>query len=238
MLSKLISSFYKAKYYSYNNETELCRIMDSSGSDKGPNFKNSGNYTKIYDYLFKDIKSTAQWIFEVGLGTNNTDVLSNMGEDGIPGASLRGWKKYFDIANVIGADIDSRILFTEDRISTYYVDQFDSNSIIELWQNFENIEFDIIIDDGIHDLYSNDSGNLNFFKQSIYKLKKDGYYIIEDVAFEPTGELINPFVSSFIQDLKNGKYGKTLDAEIVKIPAYLNSIESTHCTQMIIIKKS
>ena len=54
-------------------------------------------------------------IFEVGLGTNNVDVPSNMGKDGKPGASLRAWRDYFP-----NADIDTRILFKEDKIQTFY----------------------------------------------------------------------------------------------------------------------
>jgi 23S rRNA U2552 (ribose-2'-O)-methylase RlmE/FtsJ len=91
----------------------------------------------------------------VGLGTNFTDTPSNMGERASPGASLRGWRRYFPKAQILGADIDSRILFSEDRISTFRVDQLSDHTIDILWQKLSNDEFDIIIDDGLHTFEAN-----------------------------------------------------------------------------------
>jgi hypothetical protein len=42
-----------------------------------------------------------------------------------------------------------------------------------------NVEFDIIMDDGKHEFIP----NLNFFRESIHKLKKGGIFIIEDLTF-------------------------------------------------------
>ena len=79
-----------------------------------------------------------------------------------------------------GADIDKRILFQEGRIKTYYCDQTNKNDIKLLWDNeeFKNIEFDIIIEDGLHEF----SANLIFLENSIHKLKVGGYYICEDLT--------------------------------------------------------
>ena len=161
-------------------DTELCVIMSEEGSDKSPIKNNWHNYTVEYYSLFKDKKNDIINVFELGLGTNYTDVLSSMGPGGIPGASLRGWKRFFINANIYGADIDKRILFNEDRIKTYYVDSTNVNTINELWKNSDlNIQFDIIIDDGLHTLNS----NILFLENSFYKLKKNGIYIIEDVVY-------------------------------------------------------
>ena len=79
--------------------TELCDIMNKYKSDKG--LKNNledyshHNYTCIYDYLFKNIKNNNLRIFELGIGTNNISLKSNMGINGVPGASLFGWEEYF-----------------------------------------------------------------------------------------------------------------------------------------------
>lgn len=238
-INNLINKFYSDEYYLYTKATELCDIMDSEGSDKGPNFKNSGNYTKMYNFLFSDIRENVKRVFEVGIGSNNLDVPSNMGIDGVPGSSLRGWKRYFKKAKIVGADIDERILFTEDRISTYYVDQYNNDSIDSLWDNFKGVKFDIIIDDGIHDMHKENSGNVNFFKRSIKMLNNGGYYIIEDVAMDSSGNDINPLVNKFVDDINSGIFGNDLESLVVKIPAYLNNKKNhTHYTQMIIIKRT
>ena len=53
------------------------------------------------------------------MGTNDTNVLSNMGPEGKPLASLRAWRDYFQNANIYGADIDKNILKDEDRIKMF-----------------------------------------------------------------------------------------------------------------------
>ena len=160
-------------------KTELCDIMKSEGSDKGSGHH---NYTEFYYDIFNDIKNNKLNVFEVGLGTNNLDVPSNMGPNGIPGASLRGWKRFFPNSNIYGADVDRRILFSEDRIETFYVDQTNENDIAELWRNdpIDSVLFDIIVDDGLHTV----DANVTFLKNSIHKLKDNGTYIIEDVIFD------------------------------------------------------
>lgn len=165
--------------------TDLCLIMAEEGSDKS-NLKNKHhNYTLEYYSLFNDNKNKINYVFELGLGTNYTDIPSSMGSTGIPGASLRGWKRYFPHAKIYGADIDKRILFNEDRIKTYYVDQTNENSIKELWKIKElQTNFDIIIDDGLHEI----TANLLFLENSLHKLKQDGIYIIEDIVISKIEE--------------------------------------------------
>jgi len=162
--------------------TPLCEIMGLNKSDKGSiNITQSWhNYTTLYYSLFKDLKYNPLRIFELGLGTNNMDVPSNMGSGGRPGASLYGWKEFFPNANIFGADIDSRILFNTDRISTFYCDQTKPEVIQNMWNTPELTEgFDIIIEDGLHTY----SANVCFFENSIHKLKPSGYYVIEDIQF-------------------------------------------------------
>lgn len=161
--------------------TELCEIMERHGSDKSckPTWVDyeGHNYTRFYSQLFDDIRTDNINFFELGLGTNNTDIPCNMGRLGTPGASLKGWKEYFPNANIYGADIDKAILFNEGRIKTFYCDQTNSIEVLEMWKTI-NKKFDIIIDDGLHDF----NANLNFLKNSLDKLNDGGYYIIEDVV--------------------------------------------------------
>ena len=161
--------------------TELCKIMTLYGSDKGA----WHNYTTLYHRIFSPFRDRPLRLFELGLGSNHTDTSSNMGESGSPGASLRGWREYFPQAAVFGADIDARILFTEDRIKTFQCDQTNPQSIHNLWTNPELEEdFDVIIEDGLHEF----SANQCFFDHSIHKLRPKGYFVIEDLDPDAAGK--------------------------------------------------
>jgi hypothetical protein len=168
--------------YSFNEKepTILCEIMGRNRSDKGHiNITQSWhNCTTFYYSIFKSIYNNKLRIFELGLGTNNESVPSNMGIDGKPGASLYGWKEFFINSDIFGADIDTNILFNTDNIKTFYCDQTNPEIIKNLWDNSELYEqFDIIIDDGLHTF----NANVCFFENSIHKLKQNGYFIIEDI---------------------------------------------------------
>src|SRR5947207_2992123 len=145
--------------------TPMCRVMTRHGSDKG-RFKH--NYTTVYWELFGNLRNRPLRIFELGLGTNNPHLASTMGVMGRPGASLRGWRQLFPKALVFGADIDRDILFTEDRIQTFYCDQLDSNAIRDLWaQPAMEGGMDIIVDDGLHSF----RGNASFLSGSLHHLR-------------------------------------------------------------------
>jgi hypothetical protein len=148
--------------------------MTKSGSDKAWN-----KYTPVYSALFKERYDQSLRILELGLGSNNLDVLSNMGEFGVPGASLRGWRHLFPHALVYGADVDRKILFEEDRIKTFYCDQLDCISIRELWSRPElQGGADIIIEDGLHTF----EANISFLEGSLEHLCPGGIYITEDIG--------------------------------------------------------
>lgn len=172
-VENIISDYVINRDYLY--QTDLCVIMNLYGSDKGGRH----NYTTLYSKLFEAHRDKKLNVFELGLGTNYTDVPSNMGPCGVPGASLRGWAEYFPYAQIYGADIDRRILFRELRISTFYCDQLNKNSIEEMFSNPELVYlfFDIIVEDGLHEY----KANITFLKNSMSHLKKGGIYIVEDL---------------------------------------------------------
>jgi len=161
--------------------TPLCEIMGRNKSDKGHTMieRSWHNYTTLYYSLFKRMKDTPIRVFELGLGTNNVKLPSNMGPQGRPGASLYGWSEFFPHASVFGADIDKDILFTAPKIKTYFCDQTDPAIIAKMWMEPDlNENFDILIEDGLHTF----AANVCFFENSIHKVKPNGYYIIEDVS--------------------------------------------------------
>ena len=161
--------------------TLLCEIMGRNKSDKGSiNIMSSWhNYTTFYYSIFKNLREKQLRIFELGLGTNNVNIPSNMGAGGRPGASLFGWSEFFPNSHIFGADIDSNILFNTNKIKTFYCDQTNPEIIKKMW-NKPNLQdnFDIIIEDGLHTF----NANVCFFENSIHKLNPNGYFIIEDIV--------------------------------------------------------
>jgi hypothetical protein len=163
-----------------NTTTPLCEIMGKYGSDKGNvNIAQCWhNYTTFYHSIFKEMQQSPLRIFELGLGTNNLSVPSNMGANGKPGASLYGWREFFPNSKIYGADIDMNILFESDRIKTYYCDQTNPVIIKMMWNQTELVDgFDIIVEDGLHEYHANEC----FFENSVHKLNAGGYFIIEDI---------------------------------------------------------
>lgn len=161
----------------YQGKTELCEIMKNCGSDKGLGWH---NYTTLYDPLLSHLKEKQDVrVFELGIGTNNPNLASSMGVNGVPGASLRGWAEWLPNAQVFGADIDKDILFASDRIKTFYVDQRNAGVIQDMWNSPDmvNESFDLIVDDGLHSFGANDL----FLMESHHKLKDGGVYIVEDI---------------------------------------------------------
>ncbi len=153
----------------------MCRIMTKYGSDKGNSWH---NYTTIYSELFGSLRNQPLRIFELGLGRDHPNLAESIGMDGLPGASLRGWREIFQNALIFGADIDRSILFTEDRIQTFYCDQLDSGVIRDLWaQPALTDEMDIIIEDGLHTF----EGNASFLAGSLEHVRPGGFYSIEDI---------------------------------------------------------
>lgn len=200
-LSQIMQQFVADKLYEV--PTPLCEILARHGSDKST----SHNYATLYYRLFNDIRNQPLNVFEVGLGTNNTSIPSNMGPGGIPGASLRGWREFFPNAQIYGADIDSGCLFQEERIKTYFTDQQDPTTIQEMWCNpdLAGIEIDILLDDGLH----NYNANRCFFENSFHKVRKGGIYILEDIyhTYEENvhrwfEELIDTSAASFVTTIK------------------------------------
>lgn len=176
---------YKFTIYHKKNNNFIAELCDKYGSDKGE-IRDSGHpypqishtYADLYSQLFSHCRYKVKKVFECGLGTNNANLVSNMSASGKPGASLRVWRDYFPNAIIYGADIDREILFEEERIKTYYIDQLNPSAISEFWDKTAEKDFDFMVDDGLHTF---EAGSC-LFKHSINMLALDGIYIIEDVT--------------------------------------------------------
>ncbi|HEY8615770.1 hypothetical protein [Phenylobacterium sp.] len=176
---------YRAvSHYAKNTKSLLASLCDKYGSDKGevsphghPYRWPSHTYTDVYGRLYDHCRHYVRTVFECGIGTNNISLPSHMGARGRPGASLRAWRDYFPNAQIIGADVDADILFEEERIRTYHVDQTDPASIARLWAQLPDQTFDLMLDDGLHTF----EAGLCLFENSFHKVAPEGVYIIEDI---------------------------------------------------------
>ena len=160
-------------------ETDLCKIMNKNGSDKG----SGHNYTKFYHHIFKSMRDKQLNILEIGVGTVNPGMKSNMcfSYGYIPGASHRGWAEYFNNSTIYGCDIDRNIVTNVDteRNKYFYLNQLDLPTIkTQFYEGeFKNTMFDIIIDDGLHDF----PVNYNVLNLLLPRVNEGGYYIVEDI---------------------------------------------------------
>lgn len=153
-----------------NKTKKLASLFEQYGSDKA----GTHNYHLLYSQI---ISADSEKILEIGLGTNNKNVVSNMGNTGHPGSSLRAFRDFCPKAHVYGADFDSEVLFEEDRISTFWTDQTSDVAMRDFFVQLPD-GFDLIIDDGLHSPHA----NLRTLSFSLEKIRVGGWIIIEDIS--------------------------------------------------------
>ncbi len=171
-------------YHPKDRNNILAKLADEYGSDKGevspkkqPYPWKSHTYTDYYALIFSNCRNDIKLLFECGIGTNNPNLISSMGADGKPGASLNMWADFFPNASIYAGDIDKNILINKGRIKSFFIDQLNCETIKNFWKLVNKSNFDIMIDDGLHTF---DAG-ICLFENSISKLSRSGYYFIEDV---------------------------------------------------------
>lgn len=167
------SIFYDRKKHMRTEKIKdkLSKNLEFHGSDKVRN-----SYHLIYSCILKDIEHPYN-ILEIGLGTNDPKLVSSMGLSGKPGASIKGFKDTFTTSKIYGGDVDKKILFSEERIKTFFVDQNNLETFKNITDNVRE-EFDLIIDDGLHYQLS----NLNTLLFALNNLRIGGYFVIEDIG--------------------------------------------------------
>jgi len=135
------------------------------------------HYADIYESWFETKRYTVKNLLEIGVHK---------------GGALRAWLKYFPIATVYGVDIKDKFdrdkPFDRNRLHFAVGDQTDKTFMLNL---YDDIEFDVIIDDASHQV-DHQWDTFNFMFQ---RVKKGGVYIVEDIH------------SSYWPDYKGG-FGK------------------------------
>jgi hypothetical protein len=156
----------------HSTAKKLESLFKKYGSDKST----FHNYHHLYGVILSDPKSIVS-LLEIGLGTNNVDVVSNMGISGKPGASLRAFREFLPDAQIYGADVDRRILFEEDHIKTFFVDQTKPESFDALARAVDS-KLDVIIDDGLH----SPNANIASLVFACSNLRRGGWFVVEDIS--------------------------------------------------------
>jgi hypothetical protein len=190
-------------YIDKNNFSEFALLCEKYGSDKGgleKVFKGEEmfpwpvhTYADLYERLFYQSRNNILNVLECGIGTTNINIESNMSKNGSPGASLRVLRDYFPNAQVVGLDIDENVMFSDERIKTYVTDQTSSLSIQATLKLIGPVNFDLVIDDGLHTYMAAKT----LFKNLESRLSETFIYIIEDVR---------EFYFSEFQELSKSKY--------------------------------
>jgi hypothetical protein len=156
------------------NNAEILRvkeIFNKWGSDKS----SKHNYEIIYAEIKKIMHSSSR-ILEIGCGSNDPEIRHAMSPNYIPLSSLHALKEIFQTENIEGADIDGK-LGINNYFKVHYLDQFKREILEEASKGFK-LGFDLIIDDGVHDISANYLTLIYFYKI----LNPQGKYIIEDVS--------------------------------------------------------
>ena len=138
----------------------LRSLFDKYDSDKG--YKH--NYELVYEKDFEKLKDFPINILEIGI---------------LNGDSINVWLEYFPNATVYCIDIFERVpaedvpVLKDPRVVWENCDSI-SEQAKQLWND---IKFDIIIDDGLHNSKYNKLTFENFFD----RLKVGGAYYVEDI---------------------------------------------------------
>ncbi len=154
-------------------KTYLTDLANYYNSDKGDQYKCAHHYTRHYEAIFEQFKKKRGFaLLEIGLNRDDTS--------DVP--SLRMYRDFFgDKAKIYGMDIRPEFsAFNEEGFSIFIGDQSNAEDLFELARN----SFNIIIDDGSHA-----SSHQQISLRELWKaVKPGGYYIIEDLHWQPFSE--------------------------------------------------
>lgn len=140
------------------------------GSDMTPKYGHS--YSHKFDELFSKMKNVEK-VLEIGIG------YPELMEKYVPGynvgPSLKVWRDYFPNAQIYGVDNMEVCMFEDERITTILCDQSNSRELEAIASKFG--PFDIIIDDGSHEI----NHQILSAEVLLPHVKNGGLYIIEDI---------------------------------------------------------
>lgn len=123
-------------------------------------------YTPHYERHLRHLRDQEFTLLEIGIGGYSRDKQG--------GASLRMWKHFFPLAQVVGLDIHDKSFVDEPRIKSYQGSQVDPEVLDRIIA--EQGTPQVVIDDGSH----RPEHIRETFRLLFPKLADDGIYCIED----------------------------------------------------------
>ena len=182
------------------NYKSLDELFYYYGSDKANIFKHTNKkghgFSSFYTSYLKSLKSKKINILEIG---------------SFAGASAAAFVKYFPYSNIYCFDVNiSNFIYSSRKIHVHGLNINNEKKLNEILEklNFENNldYFDVIIDDGSHNLSDILIGLKLLFKY----VKKDGFYIIEDFKhpnyYQYNRNTKHILVDEFLKNLENKKF--------------------------------
>ena len=208
ILNKLRETFLLKKLnLSKKKDDKILKNMDfdelfkNFNSDKASKFMinnqviDGHNYSPFYEKYFQKFKNKENLnILEIG---------------SLRGAATASFYYYFNKPLITCVDINPfQIQIFSKNIRSIYIDT-QSNEVLNNLCNYLNQEFDIIIDDGSHNVRDQIISLNVFFK----KIKKNGIYVIEDSSQYLSAPHLNPDNLSYgskeiILSIKNNQFEK------------------------------
>jgi len=175
----LVSAWPADKDLQVLRDEHSIAILEELFRKHGSN-KVSVGYAPIYQIILAHITSTEHQapIAEIGIGSQNPAIPSNMTVFGKPGASLRAFRDYCPQTEVIGGDIDIEALINEERITSLHVDQLQHESVLNFFSRFS--QYSLLIDDGLHEI----DANLNTLAVALRFATPGSWIVIEDIAID------------------------------------------------------
>ena len=197
----IIYNFKKKISIDKNNlhENSLDDLFHHYGSDKANVFKKGNReghgYSKFYTNHLNHLKNEQINILEIG---------------SYAGASAAAFVKYFPKANIFCFDVNiSNFEYESKKIHVYGIDINNKKKIKkiinEIFKKYQFSFFDLIIDDGSHNL-SDILFCLNYFFKYV---KESGIFVIEDFKhpnyYRYNRNIEHILVDEFLKNLKNKK---------------------------------
>jgi predicted HAD superfamily hydrolase len=160
---------------------DINKLSNKYNSDRGDQYECAHCYSIKYEQIFNDIinfklceKDFSTFdLLEIGLNRTNTETIP----------TLMIWNDYFNKnINITGFDIDRNFLKfnNNENINIIIGDQSNETDLLQL----KNKMYDVIIDDGYH---ASKHQQITF-KTLWQNIKPGGYFIIEDLHYQPTHE--------------------------------------------------
>lgn len=127
-------------------------------------------YNGAYENVLSPIRNFVRNVCEIGIGGFWKEA------NWLPGNSLKVWRDYFPGAKILGLDIvEHKDIQDLDRIQIDWLDQSKRDLVIDYSKKLNN--YDLIIDDGSHNVADQQITFAHFFKS----LHSGGIYILEDL---------------------------------------------------------